>query len=283
MEVITILDDLLWMRKIAQVLPPIQSAETLGVPTLDANPSDPDWTSELDIGSADTAMTFGKRALKPWPLAKYIKVSKTLLRASGIPVDGLVRDRLAYKFALASERAYLTGTGANQPLGVFTQDSNGISTARDYSTGNAATAVAYNGLVGCKFNLKAQYRRRNCAWVFHRTLLRDIALLKDGQGRPLWGIPGGYFMPLSVGEPETLLGVPVYESEWAPSTMTASKVVGIIGDFSYYMIADRLTMQLQVLTELYAATNQNAYIGRIETDGMPVHELAFSRLTLAAG
>ena len=40
-------------------------------------------------------------------------------------------------------------------------------------------------------------------------------------------------------------------------------------------------MQVQRLVELYAATNQVGFIGRLETDGMPVLEEAFSRVTLA--
>ncbi len=38
---------------------------------------------------------------------------------------------------------------------------------------------------------------------------------------------------------------------------------------------------LQVLVELYAATNQNGYIARAEVDGMPVLEEAFARLKMA--
>jgi hypothetical protein len=40
-------------------------------------------------------------------------------------------------------------------------------------------------------------------------------------------------------------------------------------------------MQVQVLQELYAATNQMGYICRKETDGQPVLEEAFARLILA--
>jgi HK97 family phage major capsid protein len=57
--------------------------------------------------------------------------------------------------------------------------------------------------------------------------------------------------------------------------------VGILGVFDYYWIADALNMDIQVVTELYAATNQNGYILRKETDGMPVLGEAFRRVTLA--
>jgi len=41
-------------------------------------------------------------------------------------------------------------------------------------------------------------------------------------------------------------------------------------------------MRVQRLNELYAATNQVGFIGRLESDGMPVLEEAFARVTLSA-
>jgi hypothetical protein len=40
-------------------------------------------------------------------------------------------------------------------------------------------------------------------------------------------------------------------------------------------------MEVQRLEELYAATSQVGFIGRLESDGMPVLEEAFSRVKLA--
>ncbi len=74
---------------------------------------------------------------------------------------------------------------------------------------------------------------------------------------------------------------PVRESEWAPSTFTTGLYVGIIGNFDYYWILDSLLMEIQVLAELYAETNQIGYIIRAETDGAPVQSNAFARVTLA--
>ena len=47
------------------------------------------------------------------------------------------------------------------------------------------------------------------------------------------------------------------------------------------MIADSLDVQVQRLSELYAASNQTGFIFRAETDGAPVLAEAFSRVTLA--
>jgi HK97 family phage major capsid protein len=218
-------------------------------------------------------MAFGKRELRPYPLAQYIKVSKTLLRRSAIGVDSIVRDRLAYKMGVVQENAFLNGSGANQPLGIFTASANGITTSQDVSTGNTATAFTVDGLKNALYNLKGQYRR-NASWVFHRDAVKMLSKLKDGEGRYLWE------NSVQVGQPDRLLNLPVYESEYAPNTFTSALYVGVVGDFSYYWVVDALTMAIQYVDQLYAATNQDAFFARTELDGMPVLAEAFARVKL---
>jgi HK97 family phage major capsid protein len=251
----------------------VPSAQSLGAASLDNNPADADWTAEILTGSEDGAMSFGKRELTPHPLAKLIKISRKLLRQLG-GAEALVRDRLAYKFAVSEEQAFMTGSGSNQPLGVFTASTNGISTSRDISTGNTTTAMTLDGLTRAKYSLKQDYLA-NSQWVFHRDAILQLALIKDGNGQYIWR------ESVRVGEPDRLLNIPINMSEYAPNTFTSQLYVGILGDFSYYWIADALNMQIQALFELYAATNQVGYIGRMETDAMPVLGEAFARVKLA--
>ena len=67
-------------------------------------------------------------------------------------------------------------------------------------------------------------------------------------------------------------------SEFVPNTFTDGNYVGVLGDFSFYWIAEALDMTVQTLEELYARTNQIGYIGRREIDGQPVLEEAFVRI-----
>lgn len=267
------LDESVFMRRIATVLPLI-SAESVGVPTLDTDPDDADWTTELAIGSEDTAMATGKRNLHPHPLAKLIKVSKTLMRRSAIPAESLIRDRLTFKFGVSEEKGFLTGNGANQPLGVFTASSQGIPTSRDVSDGNTSTDVTFDGLINAKYSLASQYLASNSLrWIFHRLVVRNIRKLKDGNGQYLWSVG-------QQGQPSTILEHPYEMSEFAPSTLTTGQYVGLIGDFKYYWIAESLKFELQRLDELYAATNQVGFIGRLELDAQPVLSEAFARVKL---
>lgn len=271
-RLIKAIDDQVWIRQWATPNT-VTQAQSLGVPTLSADPADSDWTSELGTGNEDSTMAFGKRELTPKPLAKRIKVSNKLLRLSP-DVESLAISRLAYKFAITFEKAAMTGTGANQPLGIFTASNDGIPTSRDVSTGNTATSIQTDGLIEAKYSLKAGYWPR-AKWIFHRDAVKQLAKLQDDTGRYLWQAS------ITLGQPDMLFGVPLFVSEYAPNTFTTGLYVGMIGDFSNYWIADALDFSMQRLNELYAATNQTGFIGRLESDGMPVLAEAFARVKLA--
>lgn len=253
---------------------PVANAQSLGMPYLANDPDDADWTSELGTGNLDSAMSFGKRELFPHPLAKRIKISNKLLRLNP-DVEQLAITRLAYKFAVSFEKAGMTGSGANKPLGVFTASADGISTGRDVSTDNTTTAFTADGLKNAKYALKGAYWPR-AKWLFHRDAVKMLAKLKDLEGRYIWQ------SAVQLGQPDMLEGIPLFTSEYAPNTFTAGLYVGILGDFSYYHTADALDFGLQRLNELYAEANQTGFIGRLESDGMPVLEEAFVRVKLAA-
>lgn len=251
----------------------INGNDSLGTPTLPNRMSDAEWTSELGIPSTDTTLSFGKRSLTPHPLAKEIRVSKTLLRkAPGS--DSIVREELARVKGEAEENAFMTGDGSQKPLGIFTSSSDGISTSRDISTGNTTSSPTFDGLKAAKYELKEVYWPAS-SWIFHRDIMELIAKLKDGNGR--------YLLQDSVveGEPDRMLNFPTHMSEFAPSTATTGLLVGILGDYNNYWIVDSLAMTIQVAQELLIRENQDLFVLRSETDGAPVREEAFVRVKLA--
>ena len=268
-------DDLLFIRRYARIHT-VPSADSLGIRKRTARMNTWGWTTELDLSAEDTSLKYGKKVLTPHPATGLIKISQDLLRRS-TDVDGEVRGEIARDAGELLEDGYLTGNGAQQPLGVFTASSDGISTSRDVDTGST-TSITADALITAKYTLKSQYRnggaRQGCRWLFHRDALAIIAKLKDADNhylfRPGQGLRGD--------DPDFLLGFPVDESERVPNTFTAALYVGLLCNWRYYEIADALDMSIQVLNELYAATNQVGMIGRLKTDGMPTLEEAFVRL-----
>lgn len=246
-------------------------AQGLGVVSLDEDADDAEWTAELKTGG-ETDIGLGGRELRPTGISKRTKLSMKLLRtAPGI--ERILLGRLGHKFGVTMEKAGLTGTGAGQPLGLFTASAHGIPTSRDIATGNTATAVTPEGWIRARRNIKPKYRR-NAVAIVSPELVTQAMLWKDGTGR---------FMlqdSLQVGEPDRISSVPVLESDFAPSTFTSGQYVAVIGDLNYYWWNDSLTYGVQRLNELYAETNQVGFIARGESDGMPVLGEAFTRVKL---
>lgn len=272
MQLIKELDNNLFMRQKAKVLPALQGAKSLGFPKRTARLTQAAWGTEIAAPTTDTALAFGKREFKPNPASAEILVSKTLIR-NAPEVEGIVLAEMAFMFGALMETAYMTGDGANKPLGLFTASADGISTARDVSTGNTATAMTFDGLMEAKYSVKDQYQKA-CEWTFHRDGVKQIAKIKDADGQYIWQ------PSVVVGTPDMLLGKPVNSSEYAPNTFTTGLYVGMYGDFKTYWICDSLAMEMQVLMELYARTNQVDYMARLETDGAPVLEESWARIKL---
>ena len=279
--IIKFVDDEVFLRRLATVIPMDVGTELIA-PTWDTDPADADWLTEVASVTTDTAMRTGLRTLRPTRLSKEVKISRTLVNQSRVNIEQWVQARLAYKFGVTEEKAFLTGTGASgQPLGVFTASAQGIPTSRD-TTASATTSFTADNLLDTKHALKAAYWSRPATrWVLHRDTVARIRKLKDGNGNYLWspGLgPGG---GITQGLPPTIADVPYVVSEYAPNTYTTGQYVAIIGDFSYYYIAETGRYELQVLAELYASTDQIGYIGRTYLDGQPVLAEAFQRLKLA--
>ena len=205
------IDDAVVIRGLATTIQ-VGQGVSLGVPTLDTDQEDPTWTSELQTGAQDDVGAFGRRELNPSPMAKRVRISNKLINAPGMDAEAIWLQRMQYRFDRAQENAFMNGHGANQPLGLFTASSDGISTNRDVSTGNTNTAITADGLINARYQLKGGYWAR-AHWLFHRDALKQIRTIQDSNGSYIWQ------PSFQAGQPETILGVPFIMSEFAPNTL----------------------------------------------------------------
>lgn len=252
----------------------VRQAKSLGVVKRTTKASTWARGTEIQAPTKDTALAYGKRELFPHDAAGEIVVSRNFLRQGMVPGEQIVREELVRGGGELLEQEYMTGSGTGgEGLGVFTASADGISTSRDVSTGNTATAIGVQGLREAKYAIKAAYWPF-LRWIGSRTFHKQLYGLADGQGRPL------FVESLRVGEPDLCMGFPVHISEFAPSTFTTGQYVAILGDWRYYWIADALDIEIQRLDELYARTHQVGFIARLKTDSMPVLEECWSRVKL---
>lgn len=254
---------------------PVSGAGSLGVPYEKTDATAAEWTNEIpatEIGY-DKAWEFGKRSLSPIDLVKQILITKKILAASAFPIDTLAKDKIVEKLTSAFENGIINGSGLNQPLGVFTASADGIPASRDVETG--ASAISADDLINMKMSLRPEYRSK-AVWVMSTEVLKDVMKLKATDGRYLWQ------PAIALGEPATILGLPVIESEYAPTAKTAGSYVAVLGDFSHYWFAYWKGLDVTVLNEKYAGTNQIGFLGHTLADGQPTLPAAFARLKIKA-
>lgn len=273
-QIIKDLDDAVQIRKRANIIPAMNGYASIGIPTLDSDLNDLDWTAEIAEVTEDTNMSFGKREMKANQLTKLVKLSKRLIKQSNIDIQGLVKERIAYKLASTLEHNYLYGNGQEKPLGIFAQTSDNtaaIPTDRDIKVGTANAAITYDGLVDAVSGLKGGYQS-GAVWMLNKKAIAALRKLKDKQDRPIWQ------ESLIAGQPSILLGIPVVQNDFIEDKLEAAKYFGFLGNLKYYWIMDSLSMELQVLHELYSKTNQVGFQVGYWGDGAPIQKSAFVRL-----
>lgn len=273
-EIIKNLDSEVQIRKYANIIPAVAGYDSLGIPTLDKDLSDHQWTSEIGEVEEDNSLAFGKREMKPNQLTKLVKISKKLIRESNIDIQGFVEQRIAYKLAVPLEHNYLYGNGNGKPLGIFAQTSDNsaaITSSRDIKVGTSKDAISYDGLVDATSGLKKGYLS-HAVWMLNKQAVATLRKFKDTTGRPIWseGIQGS--------QPSYLMGIPVIQNDFIDDKLEKGKYIGFLADLKNYWILDSFGMELQVLYELYSRTNQVGFQAGYWGDGAPVLEEAFVRL-----
>lgn len=209
-----------------------------------------DWTEENgDFHESED--TFGTITLSAYKLTRILKVSEEILEDNTIDLEGYLVRSFARALAYPEESAFINGDGDKKPEGVFVGAEVGVTTA-------SATAITADEIIDLYYSLGRVYRN-NAVFIMNDTTLKAIRKLKDSDGNYLW--TKGFN-----GEPETILGRPVYTSQFAPEIGAGNRIIAF-GDMSYYTIADRSKRTFQRLNELYSANGQVGFRGYERVDG----------------
>ena len=195
------------------------------------------WIAESGA-YGETKSTFGKVQLGAYKLGGIIKVSRELLQDTSINFDAYMAGQIARGIDKAEGPAFATGDGSGKPTGYVTGASVGSN-----STTAAVAAVTADEIIDIFFDLKAEYRER-ASWRMNDNTLKAISKLKDSNGDYL-------LSTLADGITYTIKGRPVVIDNSMADMAAGAKFI-VIGDFSYYQIADRGDMTIQRLDELYA-------------------------------
>ena len=194
---------------------------------------------------------FSQIILDAYKLSVAVKVSEELLADNAYDLEGWLIDSFSRALANSEEEAMVIGDGISKPTGILTSGEVGITTA-----GNKIEADEIIDLI---YKLKRPYRS-NAVFLTADSTLAAIRKMKDSTGQYLWQ------PALTAGEPDRLLGYPVYTSAFVPAVASGQPVLAF-GDMSYYNIGDRGVRSFAALHELYAGVGQVAFVCKERVDG----------------
>ena len=194
---------------------------------------------------------FSQIILDAYKLSVAVKVSEELLADNAYDLEGWLINSFSRALANSEEEAMVIGDGISKPTGILTSGEVGITTA-----GNKIEADEIIDLI---YKLKRPYRS-NAVFLTADSTLAAIRKMKDSTGQYLWQ------PALTAGEPDRLLGYPVYTSAFVPAVASGQPVLAF-GDMSYYNIGDRGVRSFAALHELYAGVGQVAFVCKERVDG----------------
>lgn len=211
------------------------------------------WVEEGEALTFSDA-TFDQVILDAYKLHVAVKVSEELLYDNAFNLETYLLNSFAKALGNAEEEAFLTGDGKNKPTGILNATGGG-----EVGVTTAADSIKADEVIDLVYKLKRPYRK-NAAFITSDSTLAQIRKLKDSNGNYLWQ------PALTAGEPDRILGYPVYTSAYMPKIAKGAAVMAF-GDFSYYNIGDRGTRSVAELKELYAANGLIGFVSKERVDG----------------
>jgi HK97 family phage major capsid protein len=186
------------------------------------------WLAEAGV-VADASPTFSNIQITPQKASAWVFGSYEILEDSDFETElptllADAKDRL-------EEAAFATGSGTGQPKGVVT------AATTVYTTASTSHTIAVADVYGIQGALPARFRR-NAKWVASISAINAFRQLDTAGGSSYW-------TNLGQGQPERLLGGPIYESTSVHSyDQQSGSVCAVYGDFSQYAIVDRIGMSV---------------------------------------
>jgi HK97 family phage major capsid protein len=181
---------------------------------------------------------YNKLAIREHELGSAILLPEDFAAEAGFDVEAYVTKEFAKCIGRTEENAFINGTGNDQPRGFLQDALVGVSTGD----------ITYDDVIKLYFSQKKEYRR-NGVWMMSDETALKLRTLKDANGNYLWNQ-----------HDNTILGKPVYISEYMPAAQAGSRPIAF-GDFSYYWIVDRAPFVMRRLNEIFALSQQIGFLG----------------------
>lgn len=243
----------------------------LVLPRLTADPNHGGTVTAEAAGVNELDATISSVTLSPYKYGVTNLWSAELAQDNTIGLEDLIARSTGRELAIDIGAHLTTGSGSSQPTGFITGATNGGT-----ATGTSATFGTYFGhtdLVSLFYSLAAPYRAVG-SWQANATTLTQIRNSRDANGNFLWQ-PSP-----AAGQPETLLGRPIYENPGMANGSAAKAVA--FGDFSRYIVARVVPIRVESSIHYKFSTDQLALRTIERVDGNLPDAVAVKYLVNAA-
>ncbi|EMH2395631.1 MULTISPECIES: phage major capsid protein [Morganellaceae] len=171
-------------------------------------------------------------SIKLYPIYAYPKTTQEIIDFSDVDILSWLATEIGDTFIDTEETDLVKGDGEKRAKGFlsYPREAKGDKTrAFGKLEKLEVAALAADSLIDLKFKLRAKYRK-NAVWVMNSNTAAKVQKLKNGNGDYIWR------ERLQAGDPDTLLGLPVYYLENMADDVIA------LGDFKRgYFIVDHET------------------------------------------
>ncbi|NYV72981.1 phage major capsid protein [Streptomyces sp. UH6] len=233
------------------------------------------WDAEATEVS-DDAPSFGQPTIPVYKAAGFVPISIEAMEDEANVTQEVAR-LLAFGRDVLESSAFVNGTGVGQPTGIVTAlaGTGSVIPPKTAETFAAADVYALDGA------LPARYRG-NASWLANRAIYNSIRQFDSSGGANMWERIGADVPP-------QLLGRPALESEdmdaaYNPAVTEANNLM-VYGDFSNYVIADRVGMTVEFIPHLVGAnrrpTGQRGWYAYYRVGADSVNDGAFRMLNVA--
>lgn len=248
------------------------SGEKVQMPAL-ANDTTVFWATEQATFADSKDPTTSMIEIPVHEMRALLKISQQNLEDSQFNLEDFMKTRMMLGFAQKEGTAFIRGSGQGQPRGIMTYPTKATTSYTGGSAGknNVTDAVPYvlsggatgniiqEDITNVLMDLKAVYDNDSTAYIFTRGTLNTIRLFKDSINRPLW-IPFGADVPSTVNGRR-------YAEMPDMDEIASGKFPIAVGDFTNYMIVDRIALAIRELDELFAVSGLIGFIARKRVGG----------------
>lgn len=212
---------------------------------------------------ADADPSFGQMVLYAFiGTSDRIAVSNSLLEDDGVMLRRKLPEWLGTRIGRLKNRMGTNGlgVGSSQPSGAVPSAALGVTAA-------AANGIVFDEVIDLTHALELGIRENNqCKFMFTDQTLKMFRKIKDTQGRYLWQVDARSGAPATLDTHQYIL------NQNMPQVGTGLKSV-LFGNFMAYKWRDVVGagsqggVRMRTLTELYAESDQTAYLAFARFDG----------------